>query len=125
MSTSLLIEYPQTVITCIRLDGWLVHQLRARRRDAEFAGHFDAHGILERRVAIKIILKDDSPVVSELAVAIPIGPRSGRVVQIDAANGCHLFSTGGNWILDHYVLCARAGQVQSRHDQIARAEFAR
>src|SRR6267378_6265473 len=105
MSTSFLIQDPQPVITCIRLDGWLVHQFRARRRDAEFTGHFDAHGILERRVAINIILKDDRPVISELAVAVPIGPRSGRVVQIDAANGCHLFSTRGYWILDHYVLC--------------------
>src|SRR5258706_6500760 len=64
-----LIHDPQPIIACVRLDGWLIHQFRACWRDAKFAGHLDAHGILERRVAIKIVLEDDRAVVAKLAVA--------------------------------------------------------
>src|SRR5258708_33012732 len=102
MSTSLLIQNPQTVIARICLDGWLIHQLRARRRDAKFAGHLDAHRVLERRVAIEIVLEDDGAVVAKFAVAVPIRPLlSGRIVKIDTADLGHLFSTRGDWILKH------------------------
>src|SRR5204863_2094075 len=82
----LLIQDPQLVVTRIRLHGRLVHEFCARWRDPEFAGHFYAHCILKRRIAIKIILEDDGAVVAKLAVAVPIRPRPGRVVQVNTAD---------------------------------------
>src|SRR6266404_9474460 len=84
---SLLIQDPQPIIARIRLDGWLIHQACPSRRDAKFAGHLDSHGILERRVAVKIVLEDDRAIVAKLAVAVPIRPLlTSGVVQIDTAD---------------------------------------
>src|SRR2546430_11677940 len=46
----------------------------------------NAHRVLERRVAIKVIDEDGGAVIAELARAVPIGPLSGRVIQVDAAD---------------------------------------
>src|SRR5450759_3454202 len=43
---SLLIQNPQAIVAGVRLHSRLIHQFRARRRDAKLAGHLDAHGIL-------------------------------------------------------------------------------
>src|SRR6185369_17366899 len=61
-----LIQNPQPIICCIRLHRWLVHQLRAGGCDLEFAGNLDAHRVLQRRVAVKVIHEDRRAVVAEL-----------------------------------------------------------
>ncbi len=71
---SLLIQNPQAVICRIRLHGRLIHQFRAGGCDLEFAGHLDAHRVLQRRVTVKVIHEDRRAVVAELTIAVPVAP---------------------------------------------------
>src|ERR1051326_3006631 len=115
----LLVQNPQTIIRSVRLHSWLIHQLNARRSNLELTGDFNAHGVLLRRVTIKVIHEDRGAVIAEFAVAVPVAPIAERIIQIDAADAPVLFSARGNRIFDHQVLRARAGDVQAHNDHVA------
>src|SRR2546423_15115110 len=75
----LLVQDPQTIVRSIRLHSRLIHQLDARRSNLELAGHFHAHGVLLRRVTVKVVHKDRRAVIAELTIAVPGAPITERI----------------------------------------------
>src|SRR5262249_45017376 len=75
-------------------------------------------------VAVEIIGEKDRALVAEFAVAVPVAPPPLAVIEVDSADALDLFAAGGDRVLDHQVLRARALGPQPRHDQVAGTQLA-
>src|SRR6185369_5915505 len=60
----------------------LIHQLNARGRDDELTRNLHAHRILQRRITIESVHKENRAPVAKLARAVPVGPTLIGVVKI-------------------------------------------
>src|SRR6185312_1571353 len=119
----LLIKYLQPGVAGIGLDRRLIHQLSSGRRGAKISGHLDTQRILESSLAVKVVNEQYSPVITKLALAIPISPLIVGIAERQPIGPANLFGAGWNWILNHQVLRPRAFNFQTRDDQVARAQL--
>src|SRR5918993_3774176 len=85
-NASLTIQYGQPTARRVRLHVRLVHQLDARRGDAEFARLLHAQGVLESGFAAEEVEEEGRALVAEFARAVPVAPTTFPVVEIEAVH---------------------------------------